>query len=60
RGWVPQSIVGSDPNHAPIFLSNLGSIGLEVGYHHLVNWGTNSCFIVIAVLTLMHYHLALS
>ncbi|MBO5169426.1 MAG: 2-oxo acid dehydrogenase subunit E2 [Oscillospiraceae bacterium] len=47
RGWVPQSIVGSDPNHASIFLSNLGSIGLEVGYHHLVNWGTNSCFIVI-------------
>lgn len=47
RGWVPQSIVGSDPNHAAIFLANLGSIGLEVGYHHLVNWGTNSCFIVI-------------
>lgn len=47
RGRVPQSIVGSDPNHASIFLSNLGSIGLEGGYHHLVNWGTNSCFIVI-------------
>lgn len=47
RGWVPQSIVGSDPNHASIFLSNLGSIGLEIGYHHLVNWGTNSCFIVL-------------
>ena len=47
RGWVPQSIVGSDPNHAAIFLANLGSIGLEVGYHHLVNWGTNSCFIVL-------------
>lgn len=47
HGWVPQSIVGSDPNHASIFLSNLGSIGLEVGYHHLVNWGTNSCFIVL-------------
>ena len=47
RGWVPQSIVGSDPNHAAIFLANLGSIGLEVGYHHLVSWGTNSCFIVI-------------
>ena len=47
HGWVPQSIIGSDPNHASIFLSNLGSIGLEAGYHHLVNWGTNSCFIVI-------------
>lgn len=47
HGWAPQSLIGTDPNHASIFLSNLGSIGLEVGYHHLVNWGTNSCFIVI-------------
>lgn len=47
QGWVPRSIIGTDPNHASIFLSNLGSIGLEGGYHHLVNWGTNSCFIVL-------------
>lgn len=46
HGWAPLSLVGSDPNHAAIFLSNLGSIGLEAGYHHLVNWGTNSCFVV--------------
>ena len=45
-GWAPQFLIGSDPNHAAIFLSNLGSIGLEAGYHHLVNWGTNSCFVV--------------
>ena len=47
HGWCPQSLIGSDPNHAAIFLANLGSIGLEVGYHHLVNWGTNSCFVVL-------------
>lgn len=46
HGWAPQFLIGSDPNHAAIFLSNLGSIGLEAGYHHLVNWGTNSCFVV--------------
>ena len=46
HGWAPEALIGSDPNHAAIFLSNLGSIGLEAGYHHLVNWGTNSCFIV--------------
>ena len=40
-------MIGSDPNHAAIFLTNLGSIGLPGGYHHLVNWGTNSCFIVV-------------
>ena len=47
HGWAPDDLVGSDPNHAAIFLSNLGSIGLPGGYHHLVNWGTNSCFIVV-------------
>ncbi len=47
HGWAPEALVGSDPNHAAIFLSNLGSIGLPGGYHHLVNWGTNSCFVVI-------------
>ena len=46
HGWAPKGLIASDPNHAAIFLSNLGSIGLEAGYHHLVNWGTNSCFIV--------------
>ena len=47
HGWAPEALIGSDPNHAAIFLSNLGSIGLPAGYHHLVNWGTNSCFIVV-------------
>lgn len=46
-GVLPDSVIGSDPNHAAIMLTNLGSIGLEGGYHHLVNWGTNSCFIVV-------------
>jgi len=47
HGWAPDFLIGSDPNHASIFLSNLGSIGLPGGYHHLVNWGTNSCFVVL-------------
>lgn len=46
-GWAPQDLIATDPNHAAVFLSNLGSIGLECGYHHLVNWGTNSCFVVL-------------
>jgi hypothetical protein len=47
HGWAPDFLIGSDPNHASIFLTNLGSIGLPGGYHHLVNWGTNSCFLVV-------------
>ena len=46
-GKAPQSLIATDPNHAAVFLSNLGSINLECGYHHLVNWGTNSCFVVL-------------
>lgn len=46
-GLAPQDVIATDPNHAAVFLSNLGSIGLECGYHHLVNWGTNSCFVVV-------------
>ncbi|MGM9590415.1 MAG: 2-oxo acid dehydrogenase subunit E2 [Faecousia sp.] len=46
-GWAPEALIGSDPNHAAIFLTNLGSIGLPGGYHHLANWGTNSCFVVV-------------
>lgn len=47
RGLAPDFLIGTDPNHASVFFSNLGSIGLPGGYHHLVNWGTNSCFVVL-------------
>ena len=47
HGLAPDALIGSDPYHASIMLTNLGSIGLEGGYHHLANWGTNSCFVVV-------------
>jgi len=46
-GKVPQSLVKADPNHATVFLSNLGSIKLNANYHHLSNWGTCSIFLVL-------------
>ena len=46
-GRVPEFLVKTDPNYASIFLSNLGSIKLNAGYHHLTNWGTTSFFGVI-------------
>ncbi|MBQ8087609.1 MAG: 2-oxo acid dehydrogenase subunit E2 [Clostridia bacterium] len=46
-GRVPQSLIAEDPNHATVFISNLGSIGLSADYHHLFNWGTCSIFLVI-------------
>lgn len=47
NGHVPKSLIETDPYYCSIVLTNLGSIGLDSGYHHLVNWGTNSVFIAI-------------
>ena len=47
HGTVPDALIGTDPNHATVMLSNFGSIGLSGGYHHLSNWGTMSIFVVI-------------
>ena len=47
HGWVPQSLIESDPFYASVVLSNLGSIKLKSGYHHLTNWGTCSLFGIV-------------
>ena len=56
KGKVPYDLIRTDPNYASIFLTNLGSIGLDAGYHHLNNWGTNSLFVTIGEKHLMPYH----
>ena len=47
HGWMPQSVVATDPFRASVVLANLGSIKLRSGYHHLTNWGTTSVFCVV-------------
>ena len=47
HGWVPASLIESDPYYCTVVLTNLGSIKLHAGYHHLTNWGTNSVFVVV-------------
>lgn len=47
HGWMPQSIIATDPYQCSVVLTNLGSLGMNIGYHHLMNWGTNSIFVVI-------------
>ncbi len=47
HGIVPQSIIAADPYYASVIFSNLGSIKLRSGYHHLTNWGTTSIFVVV-------------
>lgn len=47
HGWVPSSLIETDPYYCSAVLSNVGSIKLKSGYHHLTNWGTCSLFCLI-------------
>ena len=47
HGKVPKSLIASDPYYSSVVLTNLGSIKLHSGYHHLTNWGTNSVFVAV-------------
>ena len=47
HGWIPSSIIETDPYYCTVVISNLGSIKLHSGYHHLTNWGTCSVFCII-------------
>lgn len=47
HGKVPSSFIADDPYYQSLVLTNLGSLKLHSGYHHLTNWGTNSVFIAV-------------
>lgn len=47
HGWVPYALIKGDPYYSSVVLTNLGSIKLSAGYHHLTNWGTTSVFCAI-------------
>ena len=47
HGRVPKSLIATDPYYSSVVLTNLGSIKLHSGYHHLTNWGTNSVFVAV-------------
>lgn len=47
HGKVPKAFIADDPYYCTTVISNLGSIKLHSGYHHLTNWGTCSLFCII-------------
>lgn len=47
HGHCPRGLIKTDPYYTSCVLSNIGSIHLRSGYHHLVNWGTNSLMVLI-------------
>ena len=44
---IPKSIIEASPFHTSIFLTNLGSIGIDGVYHHIYNFGTTSGFLAM-------------
>lgn len=47
HGRVPAGLMKGDPSYATVFLTNLGSIKLNAGYHHLSERGSNSIFVTV-------------
>lgn len=50
HGWMPASVIATDPYYCSVVLTNLGSLKLDAGYHHMTNWGTNSVFCAIGLI----------
>lgn len=50
HGWMPKSIIATDPYYCSVVLTNLGSLKIDAGYHHMTNWGTNSVFCAIGLM----------
>lgn len=50
HGWMPRAVIATDPYYCSAVLTNLGSLGLDAGYHHMTNWGTNSLFCSIGLI----------
>jgi hypothetical protein len=46
-GLLPASMTDGDPMYTSVFVANLGSVGLDAGYHHLWEYGTCSIFAVV-------------
>ncbi len=44
---LPKSVIDDDPLFCSVFVANLGSVGLDAGYHHLWEYGTCSHFAVL-------------
>lgn len=44
HGIMPRKIIDVSPFHTSVFLTNVGSLGIDSIYHHIYNFGTTSMF----------------
>lgn len=47
HGIMPKKIIEASPFHTSVFLTNVGSLGIDSIYHHIYNFGTTSMFFSI-------------
>lgn len=46
---APKSMIDTDPLYTSLVLTNMGSIGMELGiHHHLFEWGNTSLFVSVS------------
>jgi len=46
-GLLPAGFIKNDAMFTGIFSANLGSLGMNAGYHHLYEWGTCPLFLMV-------------
>ncbi|MDA3956201.1 2-oxo acid dehydrogenase subunit E2, partial [Oceanispirochaeta sp.] len=44
---APAGMIRVDPMYSSLFLTNLGSVGVDAPFHHLFEWGNNGLFAAI-------------
>lgn len=44
HGIMPKAVINASPFHTSVFLTNVGSLGIDSIYHHIYNFGTTSLF----------------
>jgi len=47
HGLMPKSIIKASPFHTSVFLTNVGSLGLDSIYHHIYDFGTTGVFLAM-------------
>ena len=48
---LPGGFIEGDGMYTSIFVANLGSVGMDPGYHHLYEWGTCPLFMMVGRIT---------
>ncbi len=47
RNLLPGGFIKSDAMFTSVFIANLGSLGMDAGFHHLYEWGTCPIFMMV-------------